>query len=215
MKKIIILTLLFVTAKTSIGQVKEKTVDKMYVQFAAGVSSKNGGFTEAGIQAKIKKNWVTTFSYHSISMDTKNLPKDYIPGYTMLFFFEGNESTPRLNMKAYSFTGGKVFEAGKKIWFTTEAGFSIVNSEILSFTRKPVTTEDAAIFFGFLFSSSNYDVKKENKTVIGGMLKADFNWAFSSFAGIGVGVFANFNSIQSPVGAQVKLIIGWMNRKKN
>jgi len=46
------------------------------------------------------------------------------------------------------------------------------------------------------------------------MLKADFNWAFSSFAGLGGGVFANINSIQSPVGFHIKLIVGKMNREK-
>jgi hypothetical protein len=42
----------------------------------------------------------------------------------------------------------------------------------------------------------------------------DFNRAFCPFAGIGLTAFANFSSIQSPVGIQGKLIIGWMNRKK-
>ena len=47
------------------------------------------------------------------------------------------------------------------------------------------------------------------------MLKADFNWAFLPFMGVGAGAFANFSSIQSPAGFQLKLIIGWMNRKSN
>ena len=49
---------------------------------------------------------------------------------------------------------------------------------------------------------------------MGAMLKADFNWAFASFAGVGAGVFANLNSIQSPVGFQIKLLIGKMNKQK-
>ncbi len=49
---------------------------------------------------------------------------------------------------------------------------------------------------------------------MGAMLKADVNWAFASFAGLGAGVFANFNSIQSLVGFQIKLIVGKMNRDK-
>jgi len=32
--------------------------------------------------------------------------------------------------------------------------------------------------------------------------------------GLGCGVFANINSIQSPVGFQVKLIVGYMGREK-
>ena len=67
---------------------------------------------------------------------------------------------------------------------------------------------------GFLHWSANYSVQKENKTTIGGVLKADFNWAFLPFAGLGAGVYANFNSIQSPVGFEIKLLIGKMNTKR-
>ena len=61
--------------------------------------------------------------------------------------------------------------------------------------------------------SAKYAVQKETKTTGGGMVKADFNWALLPFLGLGAGVFANFNSIQTPVGAHIKLIAGWMNRK--
>jgi hypothetical protein len=46
------------------------------------------------------------------------------------------------------------------------------------------------------------------------MLQSDINWAFSSFMGLAAGVYANLNSIQCPVGFNVKLTVGWMNRKK-
>ena len=45
-------------------------------------------------------------------------------------------------------------------------------------------------------------------------MQADIDWAFASFMGIGAGVYANINSIQSPIGLQVKLIIGKMGRIK-
>ena len=46
------------------------------------------------------------------------------------------------------------------------------------------------------------------------MMRTDVNWAFSSFMGLGAGFFANINSIQSPVGFHVKLIVGNMGRVK-
>lgn len=110
-------------------------------------------------------------------------------------------------MDLISFTAGKFFETGRKTWFTTETGFSIVNGDKMNFTSQPVVLD-------IVHYSSNYSVKKEKKTTIGGMLKADFNWAFLPFLGLGAGAFANFNSIQSPVGFQVKIICGWMNRKR-
>lgn len=57
-------------------------------------------------------------------------------------------------------------------------------------------------------------MKSEPKTTIGAMLKADFNWAFTPYVGLGAGAFVNISSIQNPIGGQVKLIVGWLNTKK-
>ena len=46
------------------------------------------------------------------------------------------------------------------------------------------------------------------------MVQADINWAFASFMGLGAGVYANINSIQSPVGFNMKLLVGKMRREK-
>ena len=128
-------------------------------------------------------------------------------------------------MNIYSLTAGKYFPAGRKIWFTTEAGISLVNGEKVIYRPSVIRNDnfydgynvitDFLLLFGIsneVSSYSNYSTSIENKKTIGGMLRADFNWAFSSFMGLGAGVFANFNSIQSPVGCQLKLTIGLMNR---
>jgi hypothetical protein len=193
------------------GQTKETSVKKIYLQLGAGSGNQNGTFSEFGIQAILKNNWVTTFSYHNMEIDPKNLPANYEPGYTVVLIFPIPDGYPDTKMNIYSLTGGKCFKAGRKIWFTTEAGFSIVNGEKMSFTPQPV--EESYWLIGYSVTS-NYSVKKEKKTTIGGMLKADFNWAFLPYVGLGAGVFANFNSIQSPVGYQLKLTCGWMNSKK-
>jgi len=62
--------------------------------------------------------------------------------------------------------------------------------------------------------SSNYSTQKTSQTTVGGMLRTNFNWAFSPYVGLSVGGFANLNSIQSPVGVEFKLIAGWLNTKK-
>ena len=201
-----ILLLLCLVCSVTFSQAKEKPIKKIYLQVAAGLSNHSGAFYEAGIQAVLKNNWVTTFSYHGIEMNPKNLPSDYERGYVYLIFPFYDEF-PVTKMDLFSFTAGKFFEAGRKIWFTTEAGFSIVNGEMVNFSKQPVAWDG-------IYKSSNYSVKKEKKTTIGGMLKADFNWAVLPYVGLGAGIFANFNSIQSPVGGQIKLIIGWLNSKK-
>jgi len=175
------------------------------LQVGGGPASQDGTVSDFGIQAVLKNNWTATVSYQSIEMNPKGLPADYKQGYTFLLFTFYDEF-PTNNMNLFSFTAGKFFETGRKTWFTTEAGFSIVNGEKMNFTPQPIVQD-------FLYSSSNYSVRKEDKTTIGAMLKADFNWAFLPFLGLGAGAFANLNSIQSPVGFQLKLICGWMNRK--
>ena len=206
MKKVILLLLLFAYTTTSFSQTKETSVKKIYLQAATGITNHSGFFYEAGIQAVLKTNWVTTFSYHGIEMNPKSLPSDYEQGY-VFFIFPLYDEFPVTKMNIFSFTAGKFFEAGRRTWFTTEAGFSFANGEIISFSKQPVV-------WNGLYKSSNYSLKKEKKTSIGAMLKADFNWAFLPFMGVGAGVFANLNSIQSPVGFQAKIIIGKMNYKK-
>ena len=110
-------------------------------------------------------------------------------------------------MDILSLTIGKYFETGRKTWFTTEAGLSFVNGQKIEFTSQPVVTE-------LLYVSSNYDYKKDKKTGFGGVLKADFNWSFLPFEGLGTGVFANFNSLQSAVGFELKLLLGKLNTKR-
>lgn len=188
------------------GQAKQPVVKKIYSQVGGGPASQDGTVSEFGIQAVLKNNWTTTVSYQSIEMDPRDLPADYKSGYTIILVFPIYDVYPVLKMNLFSLTAGKLFEAGRSTWFTTEAGFSIINGEKMNFTSQPVVQD-------VWYSTSNYAIKKENKTTIGGMLKADFNWAFLPFLGLGAGAFANFNSIQSPVGFQVKIICGWMNRK--
>lgn len=199
---------------------QESFVNKIYLQSAAGSSNYNAMNSEVGIQAILKKNWSTTLSYHKIEgMTPKNQPSDYRPetGIVLFFLPYSNQLTTKMNV--YSLTAGKNFPAGRKIWFTTEAGISLVNGEKITYKHSGNANETYADPLLFIFgivetSSSNYSTTIESKSTVGGMFRADFNWAFSSFMGLGAGVFANFNSIQSPVGYNLKLTMGWMNRGK-
>ena len=208
MKKIMSLPLLLTLATVSFcqqtgGQAKQSGFKKIYFEAGTGLTSSNGVSFNLGVQAILKNNWVATISYQGIEMDAKNTPADYEPAFDFLF----TDPMPTNDMKVINFTMGKYFATGRKTWFTTEAGLSIVSGQELKFTSQPIET-------GFLYWSSNYSVQKENKTTIGGVLKADFNWAFLPFAGLGAGVYANFNSIQSPVGFEIKLLLGKMNTKR-
>lgn len=199
---------------------QKSLVNKIYLQSAAGASGFKSSNAEVGVQAVLKKNWSTSISYHEIyGMIPKNQPADYKPESGIVLFILPYSTEVTTNMNLISFTAGKIFSAGPKVWFTTEAGISLVNGEKVTYTRDKNSgtyTDPLMLLFGVMeTSSSNYTTTKENKTTMGGMFRADMNWAFSSFMGMGTGVFANINSIQSQVGFNIKMTMGWMNRGKN
>jgi opacity protein-like surface antigen len=185
---------------------KESPLKKMYLQLGAGGTSHNGLVTEIGVQAVFKKNWSARVSYNKINLNPKSLPPDYESGYVVILIFPIYDEYPSIDMNTISFTAGKCFQASRRVSFTTEAGISIINGETATFRSQPVIHD--------VFSStSNYSYTKEKKTAIGGMLRADFNWAFLPYVGLGIGTFASFSSIQSPIGFELKLNCGWMNIK--
>jgi hypothetical protein len=189
----------------SFGQTAEKPIRKIYAQLAFGPANHGGYTTNLGVQGVLKNNWTASFSFQDIRANPKNLPSDYDPGY-IFFLLPIPNPYPEHHARVYSLTGGKCFEWGRSAWITTEAGLSLVKGDQFQFTRQPVDNSG-------LFKDPNYSHRSEAQTSVGALLRADLNWAFSSFAGLGVGAFANLNSIQSPVGIEFKLIAGWMNRK--
>jgi hypothetical protein len=208
---ILLLSILLCSATQ--GQLNEPPVNKgtplkkMYFQAAAGLSTNGGIGYEFSTQAIFKHNWVSTFSWQNFQLDPKNKPADYERGFLLVLIIPIMDPKPVSRMNFFNFSAGKSFEVGRKLWFTTEAGLSIVNGDQLTFTPQ------VAKFEG-MYMCSNYEVKKQKITTLGGVLRADFNWAFSPYVGMGVTGFANLNSQQSPVGAQLKFMFGWMNRKK-
>jgi hypothetical protein len=204
--------MLIVINLSAFGQTKETTINKMYLQLGTGASSYKGISGEVAIQAVFKNNWISSFSYNSLTMDPKNVPSDYRPGYTTVLFISYDNS-PTVTMDVYSLTTGKYFKTGRNTWFSTEAGLSYVNGEKVNYTRNAGNLSGwNLIFIGE--EPSNYNTTVEKQATMGGVLKADFNWAFASVAALGAGFNTNLNPLQSTVGFEVKLSLGWMNVKK-
>ena len=198
---------------TIMAQKKESTIRKVYLQAGAGGNTLDGDHGEISLQTIFNNKWSASISYHSLSMKPKNLPSDYKPGTGTVFFIPYSDNVV-VNMNLFSLTAGKYFQTGKNSWVTTEGGLSIANGETASFQPTASTTAGPyEILLGITGTTSNYNTTIENKSSIGAMIRADYNWAFSRFFGLGAGVFANFNSIQSPVGFNLKLTMGWMGRK--
>jgi hypothetical protein len=196
------------------AQTGKTSINKLYIQAGSGASSRSGINVEIGLQAVIKNKWSASFSYHSLTMNPHNLPADYKPGSGVVFFIPVTDNI-KADMNIFSFTGGKYFPFGRKCWITTEAGVSLVNGDKVDFKRATSESSDPLMIFLFTsYTTSNYSTAIEKKTSLGGMIKADINWAFAPFVGMSVGTFANFNSIQSPVGFNLKLTLGKMGIEK-
>lgn len=196
------------------AQKKESAIKKIYLQLGGGGNTIDGGNGEIGLQTIFNNKWIATLSYHSLTMEPKNLPSDYKPGTGTVLFFIPYTDDVVVDMELFSLTAGKYFQTGKKSWITTEAGLSYVKGQTASFQPTTATTMDSwALLFGVTGTTSNYNSTIEDRSCIGAMIRADYNWAFSRYFGLGTGVFANFNSIQSPIGFNLKLTMGLMRPK--
>lgn len=180
---------------------------KYYLEIGTGPSTHNGAFYTLGGTALYKNRWLTSLGYQHFDMSPKNLPDDYEQGYTMALIIPLPDEMPSMNMKSIYLTAGRYFPLGRKTWITTEAGLAVTNGETFTFMARPVEQ-------GSFYKTSNYVTTHETKTGAGGIIKGDFTWAFVPYVGLGVGAFANMNSLQSTVGFEIKLIAGWLNSKK-
>ncbi len=207
----LVLCFFFTASFLTVLAQEPKTVSKLYLQMGAGggtFNSTDGGFAATAI---IKNNASISLSYHHLEMKPKNQPSDYQAetGY-ILFIPYTNQITS--NMDFVSLSVGKFYRISKKIWATTEGGLSYSRGEKVEY-KKAQSVSSSIIIAGS--TTSNYTTTKENKSALGVMLQSDINWAFCSFMGVGAGVYANLNSVQSPIAFQVKLLIGKMGREKH
>ncbi len=207
MKKLLILLFSSLATCTLFAQTNSSPFKKFYVDFGGGAANHKGAFAELGATAVLKSNWMASVSYYSVDINPKNLPSNYEPGYTIIIIIPVPDAMPSVDMKMINFTGGRFFQLGRKTWITTEAGISIVSGKTYHFTPQPVESD-------WFYWSSNYSSTTKSQTTVGGMIRADITWAFTPFLGMSLGGFANANSIQSPVGAEIKLVAGWLNTKK-
>jgi hypothetical protein len=198
-------SLLHVTGQTSTH------LSKIYLAGGIGASTYKGINSDVSLKAIFKNKWSMTLSVNGTQeMIPKNEPSDYQAetGYALFIPYTYEET---VDMSFVSLTAGRYFSLGRNIWATAEGGLSYVKGEEVNYERTQQVSSNILIAAS---TSSNYKTTKENKSTVGAMLQGDINWAFASFMGLGAGVYANINSIQSPIGVQLKLIIGKMGRLK-
>jgi hypothetical protein len=210
---LLIFIILFSAAFQLNAQNKNTSINKIYLQAGTGASSSDGSFSSIGLYSIIKNKWSLGLSYYGLTMKPANLPSDYRPETGFIFLIPYTKQI-KVSMTQLNLTAGRYFILSQHWWVNTEFGFSLVNGEKATF--KPSSVNDMTDFSSLLIyvSPSNYSYTLSKNKSIGGVANADLNWAFSSFMGLGCGVFANFNSIQTTAGFQIHLTAGLMRSKK-
>jgi hypothetical protein len=185
-------------------------VSKAYLEGAVGFGSYEGGVSGFGAKMVLNNKWIVGITYMGMTMTPKNKPSDYVPETGLAVFFPYTIDAG-VDMTMLNFTFGRYFGLSRTIWATTGGGISFVRGDKVTFTpQQQVTTG----IFPAVDVSSNYGTTSERVSSVGLILEADINWAFASFMGLGIGAHANINSIQSPVWADLKLMVGRMGRPK-
>src|SRR5690242_1204665 len=213
MKRFLLITIMFVFTILSNAQNEDSLIvidsviasDKdslktLYLEFGGGPCSSDGGFYQFSITFSVRKNWVGSISFYLFKLIPDNLPDDFKPGHEFSGIAFGKKvNWPKRNIGALNFTAGKKFSLVKNVFATMQTGLSIGGGEEISYKSQTVTG-----------TSSNYSITKKSTGLIGGLLKADLNFAFASWLGLGFGCIYSFNSIQSAIGPEFKLLLGKM-----
>lgn len=205
MKSLSSFLFLWVLSLTTLGQTKKVSLQNWYLEAGGGATNHSGALGAVGLRTILSNNWTFGLAYDNSSMDPKNLPADYRPGVILLLLLPISEGNPSVDLNTFSVTAGRHFPAGPRVWLTTDAGLSVASGKTFQFRPN----QDRG---GLLDFPSNYVYIEERKTTLGALLKAEVAWAFSGFAGISAGVFANLNGIQSPVGVSCKLLVGSLRK---
>ncbi len=186
-------------ATSLLAQGQGPKLQKIYGEAGLGSTTYSGGVGILGIRTVLSNQWTFGLSYQGIGMDPKNQPADFKPDIALFF-----PIYPSVDMDIFSLTAGKFLQAGRRFWFTTDAGLSLVSANEYRYTRRPPA---GAIIDAF---TSNYSYTEERRSGLGALLKAEAHWGFSRFMGFSAGAFTCINSVQTPVGWTLKLLVGKM-----
>lgn len=191
-------------------------ISKLYLNTGIMVKPQRGSDGtggELGFSVVVRNKWSFTFSFHDLTMNPSNLPKDFDPGYSegfaLILPYSGPDLDPNISCKLYSITMGRYYPLGKRSWFQLEGGPSFVSSYKTSFTSQPVTSGSVNYLIGYEnYTTSNYTMKKEKKSGMGLLLRADIQQAISRHLAMGVSFHSCLSGIQSPLFFEVRMLGG-------
>ncbi len=187
-------------------------VEKVYMSANAGTG------TALGLTMHFNNKWAGMITKESREMEAKNVPKDFDPGYTTVFYIPIENAPPNDRYETYSLSMGRVLsKKSEKAWVMATAGISLCNYTSNEFTRKN-TVENyndlLLIFLGFGGTGSNYSSKEVKKTGFGASLGLQANVNLFRFMGLGGGANLQVNTAAVIPSAWLGLNVGLMRSAK-
>lgn len=200
MKKATLLTIsiLFLVS----AQAQSFKLSNAYAQF---------GTASLDLKTVFKKKWAITVStakfdyYPQLPDDFQAIPVKPDLDYPL--------TLPPKKVRFSSIAFGLFHSFNPSLSITADAGIGIATTEQFGFTK---TTGPTTMRGDYADYYVNYAVSPANFSHVGGIVRVGFDWAFSSFAGLGVDGYYNYNSggIGSNSRVNIKILVGWMNTPK-
>lgn len=145
-----------------------------------------------------------------------NLPADYSVGTITLLNIPVTSQLPQAETRYTSITAGYRKALSRNTWLTVEAGPSLIKKEYYQFTKS--TPSSGTIYdpwttffndlFGITATNANYTYEKTTRNQTGATFRSSFQWAFTNFSAIHLGVHGNFTGKESRFGAYFSIAIG-------
>jgi len=192
MKKLLGLALIFISLT---GFAKLRNDQFIYMNTGFSVGNFFGG--QIGINYAVNQKYSLQAEYSGVMRKAKSLPPDYNLGLLDLFSFG---SIPRDNAHSLRLMAGTVKSLNNTgtIRINLEVGISF-----LTF-KEPYNWENRDAYLW----TSNYAWDYKKKHVVGAILKPDFEFTLSNFAGFSVSPYLELNGKISLVGLGINAMLG-------
>lgn len=188
--------------QTIAAQFSNPSSHSVYAQFTHGNGSHD--IYSASLTHINKRGFSITLQSTNESRNSKNLPADYEPGWSIM-----GDGIPDVLISTKSLLVGKVFEEKSKLLrFNLQGGICYGTIE------RPVNfvKQSRRSFFGT--TSYYYDYELQKNRFIGLMLNPTMDIMISRMIGFSTGILANINHQTITMGAQFSLQVGFIRKSR-
>lgn len=186
--------------QTIAAQFSNPSSHSVYAQFTHGNGSHD--IYSASLTHINKRGFSITLQSTNESRNSKNLPADYEPGWSIM-----GDGIPDVSISTKSLLVGKVFEEQSKLLrFNLQGGICYGTIE------RPVNfVKKSYHFFGAV---TYYDYELQKNRFIGLILNPTMDILISRMIGFSTGILTNINHQTITMGAQFSLQFGFIRKSR-